>query len=111
MDLSIRRFRAAQAAESPEYLTFWKDHGREWAEKEADDASLDRVAAMVEQTGGSRKERAAAIVAAMKAVWSSGFSNPQEAYGWEEMGDELPGSALVAFAEGAHAVWKERKPA
>lgn len=107
MDLGIGKSRAAKAAESEEYQSFWREHGREWAEKEADDASLERVALMVEGSPSARKERMATIEAAMKDVWADGFSN-QEPYGWDEMGDQLPTSALVAFAEGAHAAWRDR---
>lgn len=101
MDATIRRFRLSQAAGSVDFANFWRAHGANWAEKEASPevlAHVNDIAARTQSLG--KKERATAINDALKQVWTNGFGGG-EAYGWDEMGDELPASALVAFVEGA----------
>lgn len=102
MDATIRRFRLSQAAGSEEFANFWRAHGRQWAEKDASPESIARLREIAKRTSTlGKKERAAAVTDALKQIWSGGFSDVAGAYGWDEMGDELPSLALVAFVEGA----------
>jgi hypothetical protein len=90
---------------------FWRDHGKQWAQEEANPADLERMAGLARKVAHlGQGERQAVIVAELQGIWTKGFANPADAFGWDEMNDQLPASALVAFIEGAREKWEETSP-
>jgi hypothetical protein len=111
MNSVLRRLRISRVAVSEEVLDFWRSHGAEWAREEADFGDLERVAKIVDKTRGMIDQAAAAQVAAdFREIWRAGFSDPRDAFGWNEMNDGLPEAALLAFARGAHSAFQEVRP-
>jgi len=87
---------------------FWRDHGKHWAQEEAAPADLERMAGLARRVSTlGEQERDAAVVAELQCIWAKGFANRSDAFGWDEMNDQLPASALVAFIEGAREQWEE----
>ena len=110
MEQVIRRMRVSRARESAALTDFWRDHGRRWAMEEAEYADVQTLAGLYEQVSIlPEKDRVGALVGELKQIWRNGFSNPAEAFGWNEMNDGLPDSAFLAFAGGVHSVWAEIK--
>lgn len=83
-------------------MAFWRAHGAEWAREDAAPQDLARVHEFVASVEGlPDREAAARIAARFREVWNAGFSSPAEAWGWDEMGDQLPDLAMLYFARGA----------
>ena len=96
------KLRVAAGFGNDEVMAFWREHGAEWAREEASPDDLDRIAGFLDSVKGlSDREAAAKLATLFRQVWNAGFSSPEEAWGWEEMGDRLPDAALLAFARGA----------
>ena len=53
-------------------------------------------------------QASAKVVAELKSIWSVGFPSMEDAFGWDEMHDGLPASAMVAFVKGAGEAWATR---
>jgi hypothetical protein len=87
---------------------FWRDHGKQWAQEEATASDLARIADLARRVAGMpQDEQKATVVAELQAIWEKGFATQDDAFGWDEMNDQLPPSALVAFIEGAREKWEE----
>lgn len=107
----VRRFWGKQRFarnRGPEALAaFWRDHGAEWARDEADRNDLRRISEILGSTHGLSDRKAAAKVAlSFRQVWNEDFSSREDTFGWDEMGDKLPNTALLAFARGADEVFR-----
>lgn len=90
---------------------FWRDHGPQWAEEEASPADLEIIAGLSRRIAGlNQGERESIVVRDLKAIWQNGFSVSAEGFGWDEMNDQLPASALVAFVDGAREHWEQDLP-
>lgn len=99
----------SSAADPERILAFWREHGREWASREALPQDLAVVASLSERVHGlGAHEREADVTAALRKIWAEGFSNPDDAFPWDGMNDGLRPAALLAFVEGAGSVWKEK---
>lgn len=108
MQDAVERLRLSKVAASEPVLAFWKEHGRDWALHEGDHADVARVAAIAKRVAGKSDAVAAGEVSAeFREIWRAGFSDREEAYGWNEMGDGLPDAALLAFARGAAEAFAE----
>lgn len=107
---TLRRLRISRTAESAEVLQFWRDHGTEWARDEASHADLQVIGTLAERISNLPEARAVQeCTAELRQIWRSGFLSPEDAFGWNEMNDQLPDRALHAFVLGAGAVWSEVK--
>lgn len=84
---------------SVEVLGFWRAHGAEWAQENAGTIEVERVVGIVERAVAAARP-AAAVAAALRAIWETGFSWDEPPFGWNEMGDDLPPEALLAFGQG-----------
>lgn len=99
--------RVEQSKHADPILSFWRSHGLDWGREEAnpDDLGyLGRLAMELEPL--SREQAEITVVRELKSAWATGFANPADALGWDDMNDRLPASALVAFVEGAGEAWK-----
>jgi hypothetical protein len=110
----VRRFRGklriARNRNRDDLAAFWRDHGAEWARDEADPNDLRRLSEILVSTHGLSNKKAAATVAlSFRQVWKDGFSSREDAFGWDEMGDKLPETALLAFARGADEVFRRER--
>lgn len=107
MDEAVQRLRVSKISSSEPVLAFWRDHGRQWALEEASFDDLSRVAEIAERVSGKGDAAAAlGVEAELREIWRAGFSDPADAYGWNEMDDKLPAAAFLAFIRGAHEVWR-----
>jgi hypothetical protein len=105
-----RRHRVAQSASDDRLYAFWSEHGREWGEQHASEADLKRIASLAARIARLGEARAAAeVVGELKSIWSLGFADPADAFGWDDMNDQLPVSAMVAFVKGAGEAWEARQ--
>lgn len=84
---------------------FWRSHGAEWAREQAEPEDLSRISGFLTSLNGLPESQAAPRIAEMfRQIWDDGFSDPDGALDWNEMGDRLPDVALLAFARGADEV-------
>ncbi|HVY88304.1 MAG TPA: hypothetical protein VG942_05510 [Hyphomonadaceae bacterium] len=98
------QLRPSRDSEADKVLDFWREHGRVWALEEGAPEDAARVAKIAEAAGALPPEEAAQHVQTeLMAVWRKGFAKSTDAYGWDEMGDQLPPSALLAFARGVQS--------
>lgn len=110
MDDMIHRLRVEREATSDAVLSFWRNHGRDWAGEEASYDDLKFLGELSERVAGmTPANRAADVEATLRSVWRSGFINPAEAFGWNDMNEGLPAAAFVAFVEGVGEKWAEAK--
>jgi hypothetical protein len=108
-DLAGRRRRVAQSGSDDRLAAFWLEHGREWGQQHASDEDLKRIGALARRIDRLGEGRAATeVTAELKSIWSAGFADPADAFGWDDMNDQLPASAMVAFVKGAGEVWDRR---
>ena len=110
----VQRFRVKQRIarnrSREEVAAFWHDHGAEWARDEADRNDLRRISEILVSTHGLSDRKAAAKVAlSFRQVWNDCFSSREDSFGWDEMGDTLPQTALLAFARGADEVYRRER--
>lgn len=104
-----RRDRVAQSAGDDHLAAFWRDHGREWGQQHASEQDLQRLGILADGLARLGEAQASAkVVAELKSIWSAGFPSPEDAFGWDEMHDGLPASAMVAFVKGAGEAWATR---
>lgn len=109
-DAAGRRRRIAQSAAGDGLCAFWWEHGREWGQQQASDEDLRRIGTLADRVARLSESRAAAeVVAELRSIWSAGFTNPADAFGWNDMNDQLPASAMVAFVKGAGEAWEARQ--
>lgn len=102
----VRRRRRLGDLNEGEVLTaFWWGQGRLWAEQEASPGDLKLINGLAKETAQlSGPQAEAAVVSELKSVWRKGQPNSSDAFGWDEMNDQLPASALVAFVRGAGSI-------
>lgn len=106
----IHRLRVEREATSDTVLAFWRGHGRDWADEEASYDDLKFFGELSERVADmTPANRAAEVEATLRSVWRSGFINPAEAFGWNDMNEGLPAAAFVAFVEGVGEKWVEAK--
>lgn len=97
-----RRERVAEASSNETLTNFWWEHGRAWAEHEAGADDLNTIASLarrIELLGKAEAE--SQVTAELEAIWRDGFQNSADAFGWNDMNDQLPAAAMVAFVKGA----------
>ena len=111
-DALVRRRRIDQSADTDALRAFWREHGREWASQEASPEDLEQIASLARRVARFDKARTETeVVGELKSIWGQGFTNPVDAFGWDEMNDQLPPAAMVAFVEGVGAAWNDiQKP-
>ena len=99
-----RRERIAEASSNDTLTNFWWEHGRSWAEHEADADDLNTIASLARRIDPLGKAEAESqVIAELEAIWRGGFQNSADAFGWNDMNDQLPAAAMVAFVKGAGA--------
>jgi hypothetical protein len=100
----------SQPIQSDEVLAFWREHGRRWALEEASRDDIMKLVAISEVAASAPPEQAAGAVSAkLHQIWNEGFSGAIAPYGWDEMNDRLPETALLAFVQGVGEAWVEVK--
>jgi hypothetical protein len=105
-----RRRRIALSASDDRLAAFWLAHGREWGQQHATEADLKRIGSLAMRVGRLGEGPAASeVTAEFKSIWATGFADPADAFGWDDMNDQLPASAMVAFVRGAGEVWDGRQ--
>lgn len=105
-----RRDRLARSVTDDRLAAFWRDHGREWGLQQASTEDLQRLRSLADGVARLDESKASAkVVAELKSIWSACFPNPVDALGWDDMNDQLPASAMVAFVKGAGEAWTARQ--
>ncbi len=83
---------------------FWFEHGKKWAQEEASPDDIGQISAIAKSIKNlSDKKAAPKVITALKAIWTNGFTGDDAPYGWNEMGDELPDTSMLAFVRGVSA--------
>lgn len=103
----IQRLRLERLAASSEVLSFWREHGYRWTQAEAGLRDIQTLACIGERTLNLSEQDAARLVASeLKAIWNEGFQ-ANDTFAWDEMNDQLPEAALLAFVQGVMQAWSE----
>jgi len=107
-----RKAQQEHEAMSPEVLAFWRGHGGDWAKEEASAGDLETVSSLADRLAPlSAKHRKQEVVTAFRRIWEAGFSNPAIAFPWDDMHDNMPPDAMLAFVDGAAAAAREKRGA
>jgi hypothetical protein len=101
---------AEQPSQSDEVLAFWREHGRQWALEEASRDDIMKLVAISQVGASAGPGQAPGVVSAkLQQIWNEGFSKAIAPYGWDEMNDRLPETALLAFVQGVEEASVEVK--
>jgi hypothetical protein len=109
MEDMVKRLRVSRHAESEEVLAFWREHGKQWAQQEASHEDIKKLVTVLQSSLSAGEAAESVALSQLQAIWTAGFSDSASAYGWNEMNDELPPAALLAFVRGVEEAWAEVK--